>query len=283
MGETEKNVSEMEFALDVIAAEFPWVKLVLFPELSMHGVPMDLKEAAEKIPGDSTARFAKKAKQINKWVIPGSMLELDGDIVYNTAPVISPQGEIVTTYRKMVPFCPLEGCTPGTENKVFDIPGIGRIGLAICYDLWFPELSRTLVSMGAEVILHPSFTPSTLNSCEVLCRRSMAMLNQAYVLGASNCGMSSNIQSAGHSAIAGPDGTLLQEAGDAPSIMVEVLDLDLVKANREVGIKGTAPIFKHLNLFGHHWPVYGNQKAESPYINSFGSPNDLVDDINKVI
>ena len=279
-GDADKNVTDIEQTLDVIAAEYPWVKLVLFPELAVQGFTPDFEDYAEKIPGSSTERIAKKAKEIKKWVIPGSMLELDDGKIYNTSPVFSPDGELVTTYRKMFPFTPLEPCVPGDECKIFEIPGIGKIGLSICYDLWFPELCRTLVSMGAEVILHPSFTPSTLNSREVLCRSSMAMLNASYVLGASTCGLSCGIHSAGHSAIAEPDGTVMQEAGDTPSILVDVLDLDLVKAIREVGTKGIGPYLKHLNFYGHRWPVYGNQKASSPYIDGFDSPFNLVEDLN---
>jgi len=282
-GGANANISEVEMALDGIALQYPWIDLVVMPELTLQGFGGDpVEEQAESIPGFITGRLAKKAKEIKKWIVPGSMLEIDGDKVYNTIPVFSPEGEIVTTYRKMNPYSPLEPTTPGTECVVFEIPGIGKIGLANCYDLWFPELSRSLVSMGAEVILHPSLTPSTLIGRETLTRSSMAMLNQVYVVGASCCGLCNGLATAGRSVIVDPDGTIMQEAGDAPSIMVDMLDLDRVKAAREVGIKGIAPVYKHLNHYKQKWPAYGNQIVTSPYISSFNSPYELVDDLNKI-
>jgi len=271
-GGAEGNLNEIEATLDSIAATYPWVDLILFPELAVQG----FGDYAESIPGPSTDRLAKKAKELGKYVIPGSMLELDGDKMYNSTPVFSPDGEIIALYRKMNPFSPLEPTTPGTECVVFEIPGVGKIGLANCYDLWFPEMSRTLVSMGADVILHLSLTPANLNSREVLCRSSMAMLNQVYVLGASNCGVVAGIPTAGGSAIVDPDGTVLQKAGDSPSILVDMLNLDTVNVVRDIGIKGIAPIYKHLKHYGHTWSVDGNQKATSPYVDSFSSPYDLV-------
>ena len=274
-GGAEGNVAEIEMMIDRIAVGHPWVNLILFPELSVQG----FGNFAEPIPGKSTERIAAKAKQHKKWVIPGSMLELDGDKVYNSSPVFSPEGEIVTIYRKMQPYSPLEPTTPGDECKVFEIPGVGKIGIANCYDLWFPEMSRELVSMGAEVILHPSLTPPNLNTREVLCRRAMAMLNQVYIVGASTCGTVAGIATAARSVIVDPDGTVLQEAGDTPSLLIEMLNLDTVTVAREIGIKGIAPVFKHIKHYAHKWSVYGNQKASSPYIDKFTSPMEITKNV----
>ncbi len=104
-----------------------------------------------------------------KWLLPGSLYELDGDVIYNTAVVISPEGEIVAKYRKMFPWLPYEaGTAAGNEFCVFDIPDVGRFGLMICYDMWFPEVTRTLVWMGAEVILQPTMTPTSDREVELV-------------------------------------------------------------------------------------------------------------------
>src|SRR3546814_15872708 len=59
----------------------------------------------------------------------------------------------------MFPFAPYErGVAPGSEFVVFDVPGAGRFGVSICYDMWFPETTRSLPRLGAEVILHPTLT-----------------------------------------------------------------------------------------------------------------------------
>ena len=73
--------------------------------------------------------------------------------------MINPAGEIITRYEKMFPFYPYEaGITPGSAFCVFDVEDVGRFGVSNCYDIWFPETSRTLAAMGAEVILHPVMT-----------------------------------------------------------------------------------------------------------------------------
>ena len=147
---------------------FPWVQLIMFHELVVPGldqfVTSDdhdwLIKNSQSVPGSLSDRLCALAKNLNRWLVPGSMYELDGDRLYNTALVISPQGEIVQKYRKMFPWLPYEdGVTPGNQFCVFDIPEVGRFGLCICYDMWFPEVSRSLVWAGAEVILQPTLTP----------------------------------------------------------------------------------------------------------------------------
>lgn len=276
------NVDELENYIDMIAFENPWVDLIVFPELSVQGLALRLEDVAEPVPGPSVERLAKKAKEVKKWIIPGSMIEIDGGKVYNTMPVLSPEGKLVTTYRKMNPFSPVETSVPGNSFAVIDIPDIGRLGLCICYDAWFPEMMRTLISMGAEVIIHPSFTPSNLKDGERICRMGTALFNQVYVIGTGACGFHAGFTLAGHSMIVDPEGAILQEAGDAPSIQTEMLDLNKVKLVREFGTKGTLPILKHLNYYGHKWPVYGGQKASSPYINGLGSVYNMPQKLNNV-
>jgi predicted amidohydrolase len=265
------NLDELESYIDIISYEAPWVNLIVFPELAVQGLAASLEDIAEPIPGYSVERLTKKAKEVKKWIIPGSMLEIDNGKVYNTMPVFSPEGKLVTKYRKMNPFYPAETSVPGNRIEVVDIDGIGKLGLCICYDAWFPEMTRSLVSMGAEVIFHPSFTPSTLLAGERVTRMATAIFNQAYVIGTGACGFHGGFALAGHSMIVDPEGTVLQEAGDAPSIQMEMLDLDKVKLVRELGTKGQVPILKHIKRFAHEWPVYGNQKASSPYLDGMGT------------
>ena len=94
-----------------ISKSFPWVQLVMFHELVVPGlvqfVTAEEKGAwdknAEPIPGPLTERLCSLARQTGQWLVPGSMYEKEGDSLYNTAIVISPQGEIVAKYRKMFP------------------------------------------------------------------------------------------------------------------------------------------------------------------------------------
>ncbi len=282
-GNAKANLDELEGYIDMIAYEYPWVDLIVFPELAVQGLAPRLEDIAEPIPGKSVERLSRKAKEVKKWIIPGSMIELDGGKVYNTTPVLSPQGDLITKYRKMNPFSPAETSVPGNSFEVIDINGVGRLGICICYDAWFPEMTRSLVSMGAEVIIHPSFTPSTLLDAERTCRIATALFNQAYVIGAGACGYHCGFTLAGHSMIVDPEGVVLQEAGDSPSIQIEMLDLDKVKLVRELGTKGTVPMLKHLKRYAHEWPVFGNHRTTSPYLDSFGPIEDIPKTLNEAL
>ena len=143
--------------------------MLVFHDLVVSGlvqfVPTDSpetwKQNAQTIPGPLTEQLCEVARKTSKWIIPGYMYESSGSDIYNTSIFISPEGKIVAKYRKMFPWLPYEaGTKPGDEFCVFDVPGIGRFGLCICYDMWFPEVSRTLAWMGAEVILQPTMTPT---------------------------------------------------------------------------------------------------------------------------
>ena len=115
--------------------------------------------------------------------MPGSIYERGDDgNVYNTAIAVSPLGEIAATYRKVFPWQPYEQTTPGNEFVVFDIPGVGRVGLAICYDGSFPETARQLAWLGAEVIIQPTLTTTRDREMELVCARANAWTNQLYVV-----------------------------------------------------------------------------------------------------
>ncbi len=138
----QPNVDGMLQRLDVLMARFPWTQMVLFSELAPFG-PL---ERFKLMPENETIdRFCEAARRHKVWLIPGSMFLTspeDGQ-VYNTSLVIDPDGNIVRRYAKMFPFLPYEaGIAAGTEFCVFDVPDVGRFGLSICYDMWFPETTR---------------------------------------------------------------------------------------------------------------------------------------------
>jgi len=155
-----ENVTAMRHQIDVLMGIYPWVQMVLFSELAPYG---PLPKNAQSLPNATEESFQESAARHGIWLIPGSMFEQVGEEIYNTASVINPAGEVVGRYRKMFPFYPYEhGISPGLEFMVFDVPEVGRFGLSICYDAWFPETTRTLTSMGVEVLLIPcSPAPST--------------------------------------------------------------------------------------------------------------------------
>ncbi len=244
-----------------ISKNFPWIKLVMFHELIVPGLvqfvtPEDkdwYMKNAEVIPGPLTERLQTLARKTRQWLIPGSMWELEGDKMYNTALVISPEGEIVAKYRKMFPWLPYEaGTSAGDQFCVFDIPDVGRFGLMICYDMWFPEMSRQLAWMGAEVILQPTLTPTSDRPLELAMARANALFNQCYFVSVNGIGE----WGGGRSTIIDPDGRVLQEASTNQTFITEMLDLDHVKRTREFGTLGLAQTTKQLRDSGHKFPVY---------------------------
>lgn len=134
-------------------------------------------------PGPEEDALRRAAGKHGIWLIPGSVFERAPDgLIHNTAPVIAPDGSIITRYRKMVPFLPYEvGVTAGREFCVFDVPAVGRFGLSICYDMWLPETTRSLTALGAEVLLHPVLTGTIDRNVELAIARATAAQFQCYV------------------------------------------------------------------------------------------------------
>ena len=223
------NVDTMEEEIDAIKQRFPWVDMVVLGELNACGGD---SAYAQTMPGPVEDRFAEIARRNDIWLIPGSLMELDGERIFNTAPVINPDGEVIARYRKQFPWYPYEtAITPGSDFVVFDVPDIGRFGVSICYDLWFPETSRTLAWMGAEVILHPTLTSTIEREVELCMVRASAASNQCYFFDVNVAGP----LGVGQSILAGPGGEVIYQAAKGREIMPLQLDLQYVRDVRENG------------------------------------------------
>jgi len=252
----EDNLSLIEKEIDLVKKRFPWIQLVVLPELCTFGPNPNL---AVGMPGEIENCFQEAALKNDLWLIPGSIFERSGQDVYNTAPVINPQGEVVARYRKQYPFLPYEkGVTAGDEFVVFDIPGAGRIGLIICYDMWFPETVRTLAWMGAEAIICPSLTNTIDRELELAIARSNAATNQLYFL---------NLNSAGHLAVGqtifvGPDGQIIHQAGVGREIITVEMDFTHVRRVRERGLHGLCQTLKSFRDHQVEFPPYRNAQAD---------------------
>lgn len=232
------NRDRIEHEVRVALKRFPWVQMVLLPELASFGPSL---ARAEALPGATEQRFQELARSLGIWLIPGSMYECHDGRIYNTAPVIDPQGTVVARYRKIFPFLPYEaGVAHGTEVTVFDVPGVGRFGLSICYDQWFPEVSRCMAWRGAEVILHPTMTTTTDRAQELVLAQANAITNQCFFVDVNNAGALGN----GRSIIVGPDGDVMHQAGEQTEVIPLTLDLDRVRHARNCGTKGLGQMLK---------------------------------------
>lgn len=214
---------------------FPWVDMVVLSELASFGPE---KKYAEAMPSDTEQFYCALAKAHDLWIIPGSHYETvnenDDDKIYNTTSVINNHGEVIDRYRKVYPFMPYEsGIEPGKDFVVFDVPQ-GRIGVAICYDLWFPEVARAMACLGAEAMVYPTLTGTIDRPLELLMAQSTAVCNQCYVFAINGAGDIGN----GKSIAVGPDGSVLFEAGTGQEVNPIEIDFELVRRNRERGIMG---------------------------------------------
>jgi predicted amidohydrolase len=259
------NVDAMRSRLDVLMQRFPWTQMVLFSELAPFG---PLHKFARPFANDTLEAFRADAVRHKVWLIPGSMFELaeDGQI-YNTSVVINPQGEIVAKYRKMFPFRPYEaGISGGTGFCVFDVPEIGRFGLSICYDIWFPETTRQLTSMGVEVLLHPVLTGTTDRDAEIAIARATAAQFQCYVFDVNGLGAGG----VGRSCVVDPAANVLyQAAGQEETFPIEI-DLDHVRRQRETGMKGLGQVLKSFRDRSADFPVYDRASGTDSYLHSLG-------------
>lgn len=258
------NVDRMEARLAVLMQIYPWVQMVVFSELAPRG---PLVHKALPFPCDIEARFQEAAFRHKIWLLPGSLFERHEGLVYNTASVIDPAGNVVGRYRKMFPFYPYEeGVTGGKDFLVFDIPQVGRFGVSICYDMWIPETSRTLAAMGAEVILHPTLTSSIDRSVELAIARATAAQQQCFLFDVNGLGDGG----IGHSVVVGPHGDVQHQCGGGEELFPIEIDVSRARRSREIGLKGLGQPLKSFRDRTVRFPVYGDDWHEHGYYAGLG-------------
>ncbi len=259
-----ENVTHLVSQIDHLMALHPWVQMVLVSELAPLG---PLVKNAQPVDGDVEKKLRDLAARHGIWLIPGSMFVREGDHTYNMSLVIGPDGALIGRYRKMFPFLPYEvGVTAGREPLLFDVPGVGRFGVSICYDMWFPETTRTLAVMGAEVILHPSLTNTIDRELELSIARAAAITNQCFFFDINGVGDGGN----GRSIIVGPAGDVLYEAGCAEELMPIEIDLARVRRSREFGLRGLGQVLKSFRDRHVDFPIYDRTQPAHGYLESLG-------------
>ena len=259
------NVQAMRHRIEVLMARFPWTQMVLFSELAPFG---PLEKFALSFPNETVEQFQEDARRFGIWLIPGSMFEtgLDGRI-YNTSVVINPDGQIVKKYSKMFPFRPYEaGIAAGTEFCVFDVPDVGRFGLSICYDIWFPETTRQLTSQGVEVLLHPVLTGTTDRDAELAIARATAAQFQCYVIDVNGLAAGG----VGRSVVVDPAATVLHQSAGQEDIFPIEVDLDQVRRQRETGLRGLGQVLKSFRDRDAEFSVYDRTSGADKYLKTLG-------------
>ncbi|HBV68423.1 MAG TPA: carbon-nitrogen hydrolase [Clostridiales bacterium] len=207
---------------------------------------------SEEEGGPAWKEMSNAAEKYGIYIVAGTIPELEGDRVYNTAYVFDRKGEQIAKHRKMHLFdIDIEGgqyfkesdtFTPGNDVTVFDTE-FGRMGVAVCYDIRFPELSRLMAAEGAQVIIAPgAFNMTTGPAHWELHFRGRAVDNQVYTIGVAPArDMDFSYHSYGNSIIASPWGDVVGRMDEKEGYMLREVDLDYVRKVRE-----QLPLLKHV-------------------------------------
>lgn len=249
----------------------PGTQMVVFPEIHLHGA-VDaaadpngyLEEIAEPLSGPLVTALGAIAADHGIWLVPGSITERDGDRLYNTAVVLDPGGQVVSSYRKVFPWRPHEPWASGAGFTTFDVPDVGRMGVNICYDSWYPESTRQIAWMGAEVVINVVKTTTPDRDQELVLARANAIANQVFYLSVNAAGPLGR----GQSIYVGPEGEVLAHVAHAEAEVTDlVLDLDRVTAVRAGGTAGLNRMWDQL-LPGDDpidLPAYGGQMSAATW------------------
>ena len=241
--------NSLELALQAVNGG---ANLIVLPELTNTGyffrTRQDAFDHAESVPdGPSVSRWEDFARQHQVYLVAG-LTEREGARLYNTAVLLGPDG-FIGKYRK-AHLWNLEKLwfTAGDSGfPVFETP-IGRIGLLICWDIWFPEVPRILSQQGADIICSLNnwvWTPPPLFDDAGKCMASYltmtaAHVNNVFIAAASRIGEERGARYLGCSLIAGTNGWPIGRVASADQQEILYADIDLTSSR-------SAPIWNELN------------------------------------
>jgi predicted amidohydrolase len=235
VGAVAENLAAAEERIAALAGR---ADLVLFPELFTTGYRrdgMDHAALAEPVPdGPSVGRLAEAA-QSARLAVCGTLLEREGEKVYDTAILIGSDGELVAKYRKTHLYpAELAYFSAGDELVVADLMNGVAVGLTICFEHAFPEIFTALALRGAGLIVIPSAVPRGYEYVLTLRTRARAQDNQVYVAAANLVGFDGETDWCGGSAIVDPRGEVVAQAGaDTEAEIVAMIDPGLIKRERQ--------------------------------------------------
>lgn len=237
IGQVDLNLSAIEARLRKAASN--GAKLVVFPECAVTGYCFNnLDEAlpfAQPVPGPATERLSAVCAEMDVFAIFG-MLERDGDRVFNAAVLTGPLG-VVGSYRKThLPFLGVDQHV-NYGDRSFDVHQAGcvNVGMNICYDSAFPEASRCLTLLGADLIALPTNWPPGAECVAGHVLNTRAMENAVYFAAANRVGEERGFRFIGLSRICAPDGsTLAASEDDSETILYAEIDPERSRNKRVV-------------------------------------------------
>ncbi|RLE51366.1 MAG: hypothetical protein DRJ21_00295 [Candidatus Methanomethylicota archaeon] len=242
-------------------------KLIVYPEYFLTECPSknksldELKKIAEPIPdGPTIKEFCKKAKEIEAYIVVGTILEIENDKIYNTSTLVNPKGEVIGKQRKTHPENhPSKhevglGITPSNDLHVFDTE-LGKIGILIDVDANVPEIPRVYALKGAEIICWPLNWSVRWAYLVPAIASTYAYVTQCYFIASNRAGLREEqigpypLYYMGPSVIANPEGEIIGYAsGFYQCMALAEIDKELLKKIREYN-KNTYPLWRRPKVF----------------------------------
>jgi predicted amidohydrolase len=244
LGEAEENLIRMSEMISRIASQQK-VDLIVFPELITSGAELGLRftELAQRVPGPTVNLISQRANEYGVYIAFGMVTkERVESVLYNSAVLVGPDGELVDIYNKIH----LRGEERMAFREGFKLPvidtEIGTLGLMIGYDLAFPEVARSMVLDGAEILCClANWEAASIDEWKTY-MRARAYENACYMVGANRVGDDVTLVFGGESMVVGPRGQIYASLASetdpetgAPleGFVVTRIDLDEVRRNRE--------------------------------------------------
>lgn len=238
----EDNLKRIDAFIEKAKAE--GATLITLPEVMNRMTADRTIDTSEPLDGPTITYMKGCAKKYGVWIHCGSIREKQAEgLPYNTTVLLNPEGEVVTTYRKIhlydvdIPgkVTALESSRNKAGDRVVSAETeIGHLGMTICYDLRFPELFRLLALQGSEVIFVPAnFAYATGEAHWEALLRARAIENGCYIIATGQTGQKAHFKAYGHSLIINPWGDIIAQIEKDEAMTIATIDLDLVSKTRE--------------------------------------------------
>lgn len=220
-------------------------RLVVFPECAISGYCFESKaeamQIAEPISGPSMSQLVQLSAQHSKYIACG-MLEKSGDDLFNSSVLVGPAG-VVGVYRKIhLPFLGVDRFVTSSlePQQVFEIGGI-RVGMHICYDGSFPEATRVLALLGADLVILPTNWPPGADTFAEYIPHARALENHIYFMAVNRVGEERGFQFIGNSKFCLPTGRAPSSLGTEEGVVGGTVQPHITRNKRLVRVPG-----KHL-------------------------------------
>ncbi len=230
----ENKIENMKIIDSMMDNDFKNVDLLIFPEMTLTGFTMKAEKFCEDLHGESVNYFSELAQKFRTKILVGFILK-EGDEFYNVLAYINEKAEIESIYKKTHPF------SYSSENKhykrgeeaVATKIGHWSTGLAVCYDLRFPELYRNYAKLKSELVVTIANWPDTRTEHWKILLRARAIENQCYSVGVNRVGDDPKLHYNGYSSVYDPMGNEIVSVKDREEIIYCDLEKEIVKETRE--------------------------------------------------